>query len=116
MSRNSQWGSWNGGNWNIVFSGCINAPQSHCSNHEGHPFTTIGETPKIAEKPYITESDNKWTLQVPNVETNKRGPTVGWVNSKSVDFSEVYVAQATNSAATITSKLDSGMHVVLQPG
>ena len=100
----------------MVFSGCINAPQSHCGRSGGRPYTTLDETPKIAEKPYITESDNRWTLHVPNVETHKRGPTAGWVNAKSVDFSEVYVAHATDSAATITSKLDSGMHVVLQPG
>ena len=71
----------------MVFAGCINAPQSHCSNSGGHPYTTLTETPKIAEKPYISESDNQWTLNIPNVEHDKRGPTPGWHNSKQVDFS-----------------------------
>ena len=71
----------------MVFAGCVNAPQTHCSNRGGHPFTTLSSTPVIAEKPYITESNNKWTLNIPNLETGKRGTTLGWKNSKQVDFS-----------------------------
>ena len=71
----------------MVFSGCVNAPSSHCSNRGGHPYTTLSSTPVIAEKPYITESDGKWTLNIPNIETGKRGTTLGWVNAKQVDFS-----------------------------
>jgi len=53
---------------------------------------------------------------VPKVETNKRGHTVNWENADEVDFSQVYVAYETDSAATINSKLDEGLHLLLQPG
>jgi len=70
----------------------------------------------IAEKPYITESGGKYSLNVPRLEHNKVGTTKDWKNSDKVDFSHVYVANEKDSANTITSKLDSGLHVVLQPG
>ena len=38
----------------MVFSGCVNAPASHCGNQGGAPYTTIAASPLIAEKPYIT--------------------------------------------------------------
>jgi len=41
---------------------------------------------------------------------------VGWENSDEIDFSNVYVASETDSAATINSKLSNGLHVILQPG
>ena len=59
----------------MVFSGCNNAPASHCGHEGTGPFTNIKATPLIAEKPYITENSDKWTLNVPHYETNKVGPT-----------------------------------------
>lgn len=44
------------------------------------------------------------------------GTTKDWKNAQKVDFSNVYVANEKDSAGTITSKLDRGLHVVLQPG
>ena len=97
----------------MVFTGCVGAPGSHCGNQGGLPITNTGATPLIAEKPYITEAGNRYTLNVPRVERNKNGPTGGWQNSDKVDFSRVYVASETDSAATISAKLASGLHVVL---
>lgn len=116
MSRNSHFGRWQGGSWNMVFSGCQGAPQTHCSNRGGGPYTNVQASPMIAEKPYITESGGKYTLNKPHVEHNKVGVTANWQNSEKIDFSHVYVAHEGDSAATITSKLDQGLHVVMQPG
>ena len=116
MSRNSQWGRWSGGVWNMVFSGCNNAPGSHCSNQGGSPYTNVPSTQLIAEKPYISESGNRYFLNVPKVEHNKVGPTPGFRNADQVDFSNVFVANEQTSAQTITAKLAQGLHVVLQPG
>src|SRR6185295_19236435 len=38
ISRNSQWGSWSGSNWNMVFVGVVNAPANTWPNP---PYTTI---------------------------------------------------------------------------
>jgi hypothetical protein len=59
----------------MVFSGCKNAPASHCSHEGSGPYTTVDATPLIAEKPYITELNDKWTLNVPKYETKKVGVT-----------------------------------------
>jgi len=102
--------------WNFLFVGCQNAPPSHCNNSGATPATNIAATPTIAEKPYITYDGSKYWLQVPNYETNKTGPTSGYNNAKAVDFSNVYVATDSDSAATINAKLDAGLHLVLSPG
>ena len=116
MTRNSEFATWKGSNWNDVFLGSVNAPDSHCGNTDGLPYTTIEKTPLIAEKPYITEKDGKFTLNVPNVETDKVGVTAEYNNAVQVDFENVFVASEKNTATEITAKLDQGMHVVLQPG
>lgn len=114
--RNNNWGSYSDGNWNMVFVGTQNAPQSHCGKNGGHPFTTIDSTPIIVEKPYIVKTDSGYSLMSPRVETNKVGPTPNYDNADEITFDKVYVANENDSAATINAKLDEGLHLVLQPG
>jgi len=117
FTRNTRSGAWNGGVWNMVFVGCAGAPGTHCSHTGGGPYTTVANTPVIAEKPYITiDAAGKYYLQVPKVEMNKNGPTTNYGNVDTFDFANVYVATEADSAATITSRLSSGLHVVLSPG
>lgn len=82
----------------MVFSGCNNAPASHCSNKDGLPYTNIPSTPLIAEKPYISENGDKYFLNIPKVEHNKVGPTPGFKNADQVDFTNVFVADEKTSA------------------
>jgi len=101
----------------MVFSGCKNAPGSHCGGHGGKPYTNVAASPVIAEKPFITENGGRYTLNVPRVERNKVGNSgPNYDNVDKVDFSKVFVANEHNSASDINSKLDQGFHVVLQPG
>lgn len=109
-------GSFNNGVWNFVFLGCNGAPASHCGNDQALPVTTIAETPKIAEKPYIIKTNGQFKLMVPNYEVKKVGHTANWQNAVEIDFSEVYVASDKDTAATLNSKLSLGLHLVLQPG
>jgi len=117
FTRNTRVGDWKGGVWNMVFVG-VSGHQlpDHCSNAGGNPWTTIANTPVIAEKPYITISGNKYSLHVPRVEKNKNGPTTNFNNADIIDFSQVYVATASDSAATINAKLSAGRHIILSPG
>jgi hypothetical protein len=117
ITRNTRINTWNGGVWNMVFVGNSgNVPASHCSHTGGGPYTTITQTPVIAEKPYITiDSTGKFILKVPNWEFNKQGQTTNFDNAASIDFSSVYVATDKDSAATINAKLVTE-HVVLSPG
>ena len=118
LTRNCQMGSWNGGNWNMVFIGNSGSqPDAHCSNVNGQPITETAVTPVIAEKPYIViNNDGKYSIAVPTVERNKVGPTTDFGNVTFIDFSNVYVALPTDTSETINAKLVIGMHLVLTPG
>jgi hypothetical protein len=117
FTRNSKVGRWNGGVWNMVFVGVNGAPGSHCGDTGGNPYTTIAQTPVIAEKPYITIKPNgAFSLRIPHLETNKVGPTTNYGNADDVDFEKVFVANDTIPASLINSKIASGLHVVLSPG
>lgn len=118
LTRNSYMGSWPQGNWNMVFVGCTNAPASHCNNKNGLPFTTVEETPVIAEKPYIMYDNtaDRYYLMVPNLETNKVGGTKDYDNVDQIDFHNVYVATEKDSADVINGKLAQGLHIILSPG
>ena len=116
IARNTEMGSSHNGVWNMVFVGCKGVPGSHCSNQGGTPVTNVAETPLIAEKPYITTDGSKYYLQVPRIEANKEGTTNNYDNAQEIDFSQVFVATASDSAATINTKLAAGLHVVLSPG
>lgn len=116
MYRNVEMGSYHNGVWNMVFVGCRGAPGSHCSTSGGAPYTNVASSPLIAEKPYITTDGSRYYLQVPRLESNKEGVTRNFDNAEQIDFSEVYVATASDSANTINSKLAAGLHLVLSPG
>lgn len=117
MLRNTSMKNYSGGNWNVVFVGSPGAPRSHCGRSGGHPYTSIVSSPAIAEKPYIIiDFSGKYQLMKPKVEFNKKGNTPNWEYADSIDFENVYVASENDSAATISSKIEDGLSIVLQPG
>lgn len=118
FTRNTNIGTWNGGNWNMVFLGNSgDQPTSHCSNANGWPITSTSNTPVIAEKPYLVmNSDGTYAIAVPPVKFNSVGPTTDFSNNTMIDLSKVYVAVDTDSVDTINSKLSSGLHLILTPG
>lgn len=89
----------------MVFSGCVGAPSTHCG-YSPKPYTNVHATPLIAEKPFISEKDGKFSLNIPHVEKNKVGTSNNWNNFAKVAFENVYVTKVGDSAATITSKID----------
>ncbi len=50
ISRNSEWGSWTGANWNMVFVGVPHLPAGEWPNP---PYTKVAETPVVREKPFL---------------------------------------------------------------
>lgn len=114
------------GVWSQVFVGCDNAPDSQCFSLYSNPssgtaltIANVGQTPLIAEKPFISYSSvvPSYYLNIPAYQTNKKGtslddpPTVA-----SVPFTDVYVAEPGASAAAINAQISAGNHVVLSPG
>ena len=117
ISRNSDWKSWTGSNWNMVFVG---VPQAPANSWPKPPYTTVALTPIIREKPYLeVNSSNHWSIQVPALLRDSTGIT--WKNStasnRTIPFSHVYIAHADHdSAATINAALASGKDLLLTPG
>lgn len=100
MFRNVNMSSWIGGDLNMVHVGNVNAPDTHCgvANFSGS-ITNVERTPIIAEKPYIIFDGSAYKLMVPNIERNKLGTTPNFKNAKMIPFSNVFVANESNTAA-----------------
>ncbi|KAK8001041.1 hypothetical protein PG991_013263 [Apiospora marii] len=120
LSRNSSWGSWANGVWNMVFVGCGNAPSQ--DNFPTDPYTTIDRTPLVREKPYLYIDDGgRYAVFVPSLQRDTQGAS--WsagqhTPGKSLDVeAEFHIAQsATSSAASINEALRAGKHILLTPG
>lgn len=118
ISRNSEWKSWTGSNWNMVFVG---VPQAPANLWPSPAFTTIARTPLQIEKPYLVADDPQhWRIVVPALMKDTTGTS--WshgsiATTRSVPFSEVYIAQpGRDTAASINAQLADGKNLLLTPG
>src|SRR5215472_12073882 len=72
-SRDSNFGSWNGSVWNMVFSGVSGAP---AQSFPSPPMTTLGTTPVSRDVPYLfIDSSGNYHVFVPSLRTNASGPS-----------------------------------------
>ncbi|MCU1679050.1 MAG: hypothetical protein JWM93_3808, partial [Frankiales bacterium] len=113
-SKDSNFGSWNGSNWNMVFSGVSGAPANTFPNP---PYTTLGTTPVSRDVPYLyIDAAGKYRVFVPSLRTNASGSS--WPNTPgtSIPMSQFYVAHEGDSAATINTALSQGCNVFFTPG
>jgi hypothetical protein len=96
-----------------VFVGTPGAPATSFPNP---PYTTIGQTPTIREKPYLYQTGGNYAVFVPNLRTNSAGTS--WPNTPgtSIPLSQFYVAKPGDSAATINNALAQGLNLIFQPG
>jgi len=119
FARNCSAKSWDGGAWSCVFVGCSGAP--HREQVEAASkcpiYTSVATSQVIAEKPFIImENDGRYKLVVPSAMTDRSGTNFEVAEEEIRDFSAVYVAQPSNSAAEINKKLAEGKDVVFAPG
>jgi hypothetical protein len=118
ISRNSQWGSWAGSNWNMVFVGDGNAPSG--STWPNPPDTVINNTPVSREKPFLqVDSCGNFSVFVPSLATNSQGVTWagGATPGTAIPISQFYIAQASvDTAATMNAALAKGLNLLLTPG
>ncbi len=117
ISRNSEWKSWTGSNWNIVFVGVKNAPQGEWPDP---PYTKVEKVPVVREKPFI-EVDEKgnWIVRVPSLRKDSVGIT--WHDDstpgRSIPLEHFYVARpGIDTANTMNAQLAAGKHLLLTPG
>ncbi|MEV6966246.1 discoidin domain-containing protein [Hamadaea sp. NPDC051192] len=115
-TRDSQIGSWGNGVWNMVFSGVQGAPAQAFPNP---PYTTLATTSVSREKPYLyLDASGAYRVFVPSLRTNASGTT--WANGStpgtSIPLTQFYVAQPTDSAATLNLALAQGLNLLFTPG
>ncbi len=115
-SRNSSFGSWTGGVWNMVFSGVEGAP---APSYPSPPETVLATTPVSREKPFLyVDAGGKYKVFQPAVQHSSNGPS--WVSGtedgRSLPISDFFLAFPTMKAAEINAALASGKNLILTPG
>ncbi|MGG6311506.1 discoidin domain-containing protein [Paenibacillus macerans] len=117
LSRNSQWGAWNNGVWNMVFVGSNNAPSGQFPDP---PYTVVPKTPVIREKPYLfVDNAGQYQVFVPTLQRDTQG--VSWAGGSTpgtaIPLDRFYVAKPdTATASSINAALSQGKHLLFTPG
>ncbi|MER5862984.1 RICIN domain-containing protein [Kitasatospora sp. NPDC002040] len=116
LSRNSQWGSWTGSNWNMVFVGDVNAP---ANTFPSPPYTTVGQTPVVREKPFLyVDAAGAYQVFVPALRSNSSGTSwsSGHPAGASIPIDQFFVVRPGATAAQINAALGQGRHLLFTPG
>ncbi|MEV8515115.1 chitobiase/beta-hexosaminidase C-terminal domain-containing protein [Dactylosporangium sp. NPDC051484] len=115
-TRDSNFGSWNGSVWNMVFSGTTGAP---ANSFPTPPYTTLATTPVSRDVPYLyIDGTGKYRVFLPSLRTNAVGPSWagGSTPGTSLPMSQFYVVNAGDTASTINSALAAGCNLFFTPG
>jgi len=117
VSRNSEWGSWSGNLWNMVFVGIPNNLPGGTWPTAANTF--IDSTPVVREKPYLYVNNGNYEVFVPALKLNSKG--ISWANGQgagtSLPISQFFIARAgVDTATTINAALNQGKNLLLTPG
>ena len=117
LCRNDLMGAWSGGVWNMVFVGVTNPP---VGTWPTKVYTTVTNTPVIAEKPYLyLDTNGNYNVMVPALETSCHGTTWsgGPTPGISIPINQFYIATAdADNASSINAALNAGLNLILTPG
>ncbi|MDH2427182.1 RICIN domain-containing protein [Sphaerisporangium sp. TRM90804] len=116
LSRNSQFGSWAGANWNMVFVGVQGAPGN---TFPSPPYTNVASSPVLREKPFLyVDGAGAYQVFVPALRTNAQGTTWGGgaAAGSSIPIGQFFVAKPGNTAAEINAALAEGKNLLFTPG
>jgi len=115
-SRDSNFGSWAGSVWNMVFSGVTGAP---AQSFPSPPMTTLATTPVSRDVPYLyIDSAGNYQVFEPSLRANASGASwaSGPTPGTSVPMRQFFVARPSDSAATINTALAQGCNLLFTPG
>jgi len=117
VTRNSKVDTWTNGVWNQVFSGVVGAP-AQCFPC-GNPYTNLATSPVTREAPYLYEdAANHFSVFVPSAQRNSVGTSWagGATPGLAIPIEDFFIAQPSDSAATINGALHRGKNLILTPG
>jgi hypothetical protein len=117
ISRNCDWKSWTGSNWNMVFVGVVHPPDGAWPQP---PYTTVARTPVVREKPFLqVNAAGEFSVRVPQLHGDSIGITWrgGETPGETIPITQFYIARAdVDTAETINAQLDRGKNLILTPG
>ncbi|GAA5022208.1 RICIN domain-containing protein [Kitasatospora paranensis] len=116
LSRNAQWGSWTGSNWNMVFVGDTNAP---ANSFPSPPYTTVAQTPVVREKPFLyVNAAGAYQVFVPALHSNTSGTTWAGGNQagSSLPIDQFFIVKPGATAADMNGALAQGKNLLFTPG
>lgn len=117
ISRNSEWGSWTGANWNMVFVGVVSPPMGEWPSP---PYTKVNRVPAVREKPFLeVNGKGGWSVRVPELKRDSAGITwhEGATPGRSIPLDQFYVARPeVDNAASINTQLARGKDLLFAPG
>ncbi len=117
ISRNSEWKSWTGANWNMVFVGIPTPPAGEWPTP---PYTKVEQTPVVREKPFLfVDGKGQYCVRVPALERQSAGITWrdGATPGRTIPLRSFYIARpGIDTAATLNAQLAQGKHLLFTPG
>jgi len=123
IARNTEWRSWTGSNWNMVFVGDVNPPAGEWPSP---PYTKIARVPIVRERPFLVMDSrgdygpaiSRWSVVVPALRRESSGITWhgGTTPGRSIPLDRFYIAHPGDTAATINAQLVRGKHLLFTPG
>jgi hypothetical protein len=116
IARNSQWGSWTGSNWNMVFVGDVSPPSGEWPSP---PYTKVARVPVVREKPFLyVDARGNYFVRVPELRHDSSGITWRGGNTpgRSIPLTSFFIAHPGDTAAAINAQLAAGKNLLITPG
>ena len=117
ISRNTEWGSWTGANWNMVFVGIPNPPSGEWPVP---PYTKVERTPIVRERPFVeVDARGNWGIRVPELRKDSVGITWhgGSTPGRTIPLSSFFIAHPDkDTAAELNAQLAKGRNLLFAPG
>jgi hypothetical protein len=117
ISRNCDWKSWTGSNWNMVFVGVVQPPDGAWP---APPYTTVAQTPVVREKPFLqVNAAGEFSVRVPELRNDSIGITWrgGETAGETIPIARFYIARPdVDTSETINAQLAQGKDLILTPG
>jgi hypothetical protein len=121
IARNSEWRSWTGSNWNMVFVGDVNPPAGEWPSPT---YTKVARVPIVREKPFLfVDAHGNYFVRIPELRANSTGITWrpgttpgGATPGSSIPLGRFYIAHPGDTAAALNAELARGKHLLFTPG
>src|SRR5256886_8995729 len=117
ISRNCDWKSWTGANWNMVFVGVVHPPEGAWPVP---PYTKVAQTPMVREKPFLqVNAAGEFSVRVPELRSDSIGITWrgGETAGETIPLAQFYIAHpVVDTAETINAQLAQSKNLILTPG